>query len=87
MALSDQASQTGAKINSLIKTVMSIPEFKKDGRTIDLYCHQEFLDEIALLNGKLLHNDQKIEELLKLNEKLRSTNQNLISKNKQITNK
>lgn len=60
---------------------------KNDSQTLDSLCHKELLDQIALLNGKLSHNDQKIKEILKQNEKLRTTNLNLLSKNKQISNK
>lgn len=55
-----------------------------DSQTNDLQYEQKLLEKISLLNGQFLHNDQKIKELLKLNEKLQTTNQIL---KKKIANK
>lgn len=44
-------------------------------------------DQIAILNAKLRHKEQKIEELCKANEKLNEANSALISKNKQISSR
>ncbi|KAI1724699.1 TATA element modulatory factor 1 TATA binding domain-containing protein [Ditylenchus destructor] len=44
-------------------------------------------DQIAILNAKLRHKEQKIEELCKANEKLNDANSALISKNKQISSR
>lgn len=46
--------------------------------------HELLVEKLAILSGKIQHRDQKIEELCKVNDKLKAANANLISKNKQI---
>uniref|UniRef100_A0A915CPV9 TATA element modulatory factor 1 TATA binding domain-containing protein n=1 Tax=Ditylenchus dipsaci TaxID=166011 RepID=A0A915CPV9_9BILA len=71
----DPTSLEEISLNPVVKDVID---------SSGLLQHTNVAEQMAILNAKLRHRDQKIEELNKSNEKLKEANASLTQKNKQI---
>lgn len=67
----------GIRLNPLVKEVLDVCRMEPN----------EIEDKIAVLKSQLQYKDQKIHELAKINDKLKITNSNLMTKNKQLMNR